>query len=90
MTSRSWIAWLIVAVSLVPAAAAAQTRADIVLGATKVQRDEAARSLLPLLGDVRRRAEAPVNVGPGRCPTRRLPARRRRSSPSPSPSGRCP
>jgi len=68
MTSRSWIACLIVAVSLPAAAAAGQSRADIVLGATKVQRDEAARSLLPLLSDVRRRAEAPVNVGPGTVP----------------------
>ena len=33
-----------------------------------MQRDEAARALLPLLGDVRRRAEAPVVVAPGTVP----------------------
>ena len=50
------------------AGAAAPPREPIALGATKVQRDEAARGLLPLLSDVRRRAEAPVKVGPGTVP----------------------
>ncbi len=74
MTLLSQIAAVVAVAALLPSVAATQgpaagqTRADIVLGATKVQRDEAARVLLPLLGDVRRRAEAPVVVGPGTVP----------------------
>jgi hypothetical protein len=82
MTSRASIAWLLAAACAGDAgaqtladaakqantAAAGQGRAEIVLGATKVQRDEAARALLPLLSDVRRRADAPVSVGPGTVP----------------------
>lgn len=43
-------------------------REPIALGATTAQRDEAARVLVPLLRDVRRRADRPVEVRPGTVP----------------------
>jgi hypothetical protein len=52
------------------AAAAAQTpaRPEIALGATTTQRNEAARALIPLLGDLKRRAQPGVEVKPGTVP----------------------
>jgi hypothetical protein len=68
MTFTSWVAALAAVTCLSPVAAIAQARADVVLGATTVQRNEAAGQLLPLLSSVRRRAQAPVQVGPGTVP----------------------
>lgn len=68
MTFTSWVAALAVVTGLSPVAAIAQTRPEVVLGATTVQRNEAAGQLLPLLSSVRRRAKAPVQVAPGTVP----------------------
>jgi hypothetical protein len=43
-------------------------REPIALGATTAQRNDAARVLVPLLRDVRRRAQRPVEVRPGTVP----------------------
>ena len=43
-------------------------REPIAFGATTAQRNEAARVLVPLLRDVRRRAQRPVEVRPGTVP----------------------
>jgi hypothetical protein len=58
------------AVSGASSAQAPVTRArePIAFGATTAQRNEAARVLVPLLRDVRRRAQRPVEVRPGTVP----------------------
>lgn len=72
MTPRLTLA--IAAALAVPTLVAAQPaqntppREQIALGATTAQRNEAARVLVPLLKDVRRRAQAPVEVRPGTVP----------------------
>jgi len=72
MTPRLTLA--IAAALAVPTLLAAQPaqstppREQIALGATTAQRNEAARVLVPLLKDVRRRAQAPVEMRPGTVP----------------------
>lgn len=51
-----------------PPAAPAPARDQIALGATTAQRNEAARLLVPLLRDVRKRAQGGVTVKPGSVP----------------------
>ena len=73
MTSPRRIVCIVIASLLTATAAAAQTpatpaREPIALGATTAQRNEAARVLVPLLRDVRRRAQSPVEVRPGTVP----------------------
>jgi hypothetical protein len=64
LTTR--IATAVAVAALVAAGAWAQepARPEIALGATTAQRNEAARALIPLLGDVKRRAEPGVKVAP--------------------------
>jgi hypothetical protein len=51
-----------------PPGAAAQTQPPIAIGATAVQRQEAARALVPLLEGVKQRAEPAVTIKPGTLP----------------------
>ena len=73
MTSPRRIVCIVMASLLTATLAASQTpattaREPIALGATTAQRNEAARVLVPLLRDVRRRAQSPVEVRPGTVP----------------------
>lgn len=51
-----------------PLNTAAQSQPPIAIGATAVQRQEAARALVPLLEGVKRRAEPGVTIQPGTLP----------------------
>jgi hypothetical protein len=73
MTSPRRIVCIAIASLWTATMAASQTpssapREPIALGATTAQRNEAARSLVPLLKDVRRRAQGSVTVQPGTVP----------------------
>ncbi|MGD9905286.1 MAG: hypothetical protein AB7U83_17600 [Vicinamibacterales bacterium] len=68
MTAR--LPLLLAAAAMLPAllAAGQPAREQIALGATTAQRNEAARLLVPLLKDVRRRADDRWQVSPGTVP----------------------
>ena len=73
MSSPRRIVCIVIASLTASGFAAAQApvtpaREPIAFGATTAQRNEAARVLVPLLRDVRRRAQRPVEVRPGTVP----------------------
>lgn len=73
MSSPGRIVCIVIAALSATGLAAAQApvtpaREPIAFGATTAQRNEAARVLVPLLRDVRRRAQRPVEVRPGTVP----------------------
>ncbi len=59
---------LLATIAPAPAQTPASPRDTIAVGATTVQRNQAARTLIPLLRDVRKRATSSVAVGPGSVP----------------------
>lgn len=63
----SFIVPLVVLVTI-PASAAAQPPAAVVIGATVPQRQEAARAIVPLLKDVKQHAQPGTTVTPGGAP----------------------
>lgn len=58
----------VVTLAALPPAATAQAPGQIVIGATVPQRQEAARALVPLLKDLKARAQPGIDVKPGGAP----------------------